>query len=70
MAEGFLTVFIGMVAGWTVLVAVLGVAFAKHNRKKGAIIGAIVGIVLGSVFASFTAFDSSSPKEVPTVVAE
>lgn len=70
MADGFLAVFIGMVAGWTLFGAIIGVACAKQNRKRGAVIGAIVGIVIGSVLVPVTAFDSSSTKEIPPVVAE
>ena len=70
MEDGYLRVFTGMVAGWTLFGALMGAAFAKHNRMKGAIIGAVVGIVPGSVLASATALDSSSSKETPTVVAE
>ena len=32
MVEGFLRIFLGMVAGLALLGAILGVAFAKQNR--------------------------------------
>ena len=70
MPEGFLTIYFGMVASWTHLGVIIGLVSTKHNRKKGAIIGAILGVTLGSVFATVTSFDTSSPKELPPVVAE
>lgn len=70
MADGVIKIFIGMVAGWALLGAMIGVAFAKGNREKGAIIGTMVGIVRGCVPASLTAFASSAPKDVPAMVAE
>ncbi|MDA0253736.1 MAG: hypothetical protein O3C39_00545 [Planctomycetota bacterium] len=70
MADGFLRIFIGMVAGWTLFGAIIGFAFAKQNRKQGAIMGTIVGLALGSVMASVTSFGPSSSKETQTVVAE
>jgi len=70
MAEGFLEVYLIMVAAWTLLGLIIGFVFAKKHRKKGAIVGTIAGIILGSVFASIAAFDASPTEEVPTVVAE
>ena len=70
MADGFLEAYLGMVASWTRLGVIIGMAFAKQHRKKGAITGAIVGVVLGVMFASVTAFEASSPKGVPTAVVE
>lgn len=70
MAEGFLFIYLGIVALCVLVGTIIGFACAKKSRKKGALIGAVIGITLGGYIASIAVFDTSSPtKELP-VVAE
>ena len=70
MAEGFLLIYLGIVASWVLLGAGMGCAFTRRARSKGAMIGALIGMMLGGVCASVACFDAPPHSDVPLVVAE